>query len=35
VALDGSYEGDKVVGEMVIKALDDVAILASRVLWEH
>jgi len=34
VALDEPYEGDKVVGEMVVKAFDD-AILASRVLWEH
>ncbi len=30
MALDEPYEGDKVVGEMVIKAFDDVAILASK-----
>jgi hypothetical protein len=35
VALDEPYEGDNVVGEMVVKAFDDVAILASRLLWEH
>ncbi len=30
MALDEPYEGDKVVGEMVIQAFDDVAILASK-----